>query len=107
MDGNRRVGETVLAGATGKQALAGLLAIFAEFERDILRERTRAGLAQALLNGRRLGRPATAAAHTAEIGKLYRTGIAKAEIARALNIGRTFVRRILTDAWVAYGRQHA
>jgi Resolvase, N terminal domain len=29
-----------------------LLAIFAEFEREILRERTRAGLAQARLNGK-------------------------------------------------------
>jgi DNA invertase Pin-like site-specific DNA recombinase len=31
--------------------MAGLLAIFAEFEREILRERTRVGLAQARLNG--------------------------------------------------------
>jgi DNA invertase Pin-like site-specific DNA recombinase len=33
------------------RAMAGLLAIFAEFEREILRERTRVGLAQARLNG--------------------------------------------------------
>src|SRR5512142_2254778 len=38
------------------RAMAGLLAIFAEFEREILRERTRAGVAQARLNGKRLGR---------------------------------------------------
>ena len=42
------------------RAMAGLLAIFAEFEREILRERTRAGLAQARQNGKRLGRPPTA-----------------------------------------------
>ena len=42
------------------RAMAGLLAIFAEFEREILRERTRAGLAQARQNGMKLGRPATA-----------------------------------------------
>jgi DNA invertase Pin-like site-specific DNA recombinase len=77
------------------RAMAGLLAIFAEFEREILRERTRAGLAHARQNGTRLGRPATAAVHAAEIRKLYRGGIAKAEIARRLNIGRTSVRRIL------------
>ena len=35
--------------------MAGLLAIFAEFEREILRERTRAGLAHARQNGQRLG----------------------------------------------------
>jgi putative DNA-invertase from lambdoid prophage Rac len=80
------------------RAMAGLLAIFAEFEREILRERTRAGLAQARLNGKRLGRPATAALHTAEIRKLHRAGIAKAEIARRLGVGRTSVRRILGDS---------
>jgi len=39
------------------RAMAGLLAIFAEFEREILRERTRAGLAHARQSGKRLGRP--------------------------------------------------
>ena len=77
------------------RAMAGLLAIFAEFEREILRERTRAGLAFARQSGKRLGRPATAAVHAAEIRKLYRTGISKSEIARRLRVGRTSVRRIL------------
>jgi DNA invertase Pin-like site-specific DNA recombinase len=77
------------------RAMAGLLAIFAEFEREILRERTRAGLAQARLNGKQLGRPLTAGLHAAEIRKLHRAGVAKAEIARRLQIGRTSVRRIL------------
>jgi putative DNA-invertase from lambdoid prophage Rac len=77
------------------RAMAGLLAVFAEFEREILRERTRAGLVQARLNGKRLGRPLTAGLHAAEIRKLHRAGVAKAEIARRLQIGRTSVRRIL------------
>jgi putative DNA-invertase from lambdoid prophage Rac len=77
------------------RAMAGLLAIFAEFEREILRERTRAGLAHARQNGKRLGRPITAGLKEAEIRKLDRTGVAKAEIARRLGIGRTSVRRIL------------
>ena len=46
------------------RARAGLLAVFAAFEREILGERTRAGLAHARENGKRLGRPATAALHT-------------------------------------------
>src|SRR6195256_2182041 len=79
------------------RAMAGLLAVFAEFERDILRERTRAGLAQARLNGKRLGRPETAGLQAAEIRKLYRAGASKSEIARRLEIGRTSVRRILAD----------
>lgn len=77
------------------RAMAAMLAVFAAFEREILQERTRAGLAHARQNGKRLGRPATAAAHTAEIRKLHRAGISKAEIARRLSIGRTSVRRIL------------
>jgi len=77
------------------RAMAGLLAIFAEFEREVLRERTRAGLAEARVNGKRLGRPETAARHAAEVRKLHRAGPSKSEIARRLQIGRTSVRRIL------------
>jgi DNA invertase Pin-like site-specific DNA recombinase len=77
------------------RAMAGLLAIFAEFEREILRERTRAGLAQARLNRKRLGRPMTAGLQAAEIRKLHRAGVSKSEVARRLQIGRTSVRRIL------------
>jgi putative DNA-invertase from lambdoid prophage Rac len=80
------------------RAMAGLLAVFAAFEREILGERTRAGLAHARQKGKRLGRPATAVAHSAEIRKLHRTGIAKAEIARRVGVGRTSVRRILADS---------
>src|ERR1700681_1850777 len=79
----------------GGRAMAGLLAVFAEFEREILRERVRAGLAQARQNGQRLGRPLTAALHADQIRKLSRAGVSKAEIARRLKIGRTSVRRIL------------
>jgi DNA invertase Pin-like site-specific DNA recombinase len=79
---------------TGR-AMAGLLAILAEFEREILRERVRAGLAHARQNGKRLGRPMTAGLQAAEIRKLHRAGVAKAEIARRLPVGRTSVRRIL------------
>ena len=77
------------------RAMAGLLAVFAEFEREVLRERVRAGLAHARANGKRLGRPLTAGLQTDQVRKLRRAGISKSEIARRLNIGRTSVRRIL------------
>jgi len=80
------------------RAMAGLLAVFAEFEREILRERVRAGLAHARQNGKRLGRPATAALHADRVRKLRRSGLSKSAIARRLNIGRTSVRRILATA---------
>ena len=78
------------------RAMAALLAVFAAFEREILQERVRAGLAHARQNGKKLGRPATAALHADQIRKFYRAGVTKAEIARRLLIGRTSVRRILT-----------
>jgi putative DNA-invertase from lambdoid prophage Rac len=77
------------------RAMAGLLAVFAEFEREILREGVRAGLAQARQNGQRLGRPVTAGLHADQVRKLHRAGVSKAAIARRLAIGRTSVRRIL------------
>ena len=80
------------------RAMAALLAVFSEFEREILRDRVRAGLAHARQNGKRLGRPLTAALHADQVRKLFRGGISKSEIARQLNIGRTSVRRILAPA---------
>ena len=77
------------------RAMAALLSVFAEFEREILGERVRAGLANARQNGKQLGRPATAAIHADKVRKLRRSGLSKSEIARRLNIGRTSVRRIL------------
>jgi len=79
------------------RAMAGLLAVFAEFEREILRERVRAGLAHARQNGKRLGRPETAARHAVEILDLHDAGVSKSEIARRLQVGRISVRRILTS----------
>lgn len=81
---------------TGR-AMAGLLSVFAEFEHEILRERIRAGIAEARLKGKRFGRPLTAAKKADQIRNLYRAGVSKAEIARRLNIGRTSVRRILAS----------
>jgi DNA invertase Pin-like site-specific DNA recombinase len=77
------------------RAMAALLSVFAGFEREILGERVRAGLAHARQNGQRLGRPATAAQHAGEVQKLSRSGLSKSEIARRLHIGRTSVHRIL------------
>src|SRR6266567_9640990 len=77
------------------RAMAGLLAVFAEFEREILRERVRAGLAHARLNGKRLGRPPSVVHKAVKARKLYRQGISKSAIARRLQISRTSVRRLL------------
>jgi hypothetical protein len=79
--------------------MAGLLSVFAEFERDIMRERVRvrAGLAHARLQGKRLGRPPTAAGKAGTVRDLFLAGISKSEITRRLKIGRISVRRLLEE----------
>jgi DNA invertase Pin-like site-specific DNA recombinase len=80
---------------TGR-ALAGMLAVFAEFEREILSERVKAGIAQARSKGKTLGRPVSVANKAAEVRSLYRKDkLTKSEIARNLGISRTSVRRFL------------
>lgn len=81
---------------TGR-AMAGLLAVFAEFEREILRERVRAGLAHARRTGKRLGRPPLVAHKAAEARKLFGRGLSKSEIARRLDISRSSVRRLVRN----------
>jgi putative DNA-invertase from lambdoid prophage Rac len=77
------------------RAMAGMLAIFAEFEREILRERVKAGIAQARKEGRPHGRPRTASLQANEVRRLKAERTSHSEIARQLGIGRTSVRRIL------------
>jgi len=79
---------------TGR-AMAGMLAVFAEFEREILRERVRAGIAQARKEGRPHGRPRTASLKRDEVLRLKAERVSHSEIARRLRLGRTSVRRIL------------
>jgi len=77
------------------RALAGMLGIFAEFERDILRERVRAGMENARTKGVVLGRPATAQAQAVQIHQLLATGMSKKARARKLGIGRASIYRAL------------
>jgi DNA invertase Pin-like site-specific DNA recombinase len=74
-----------------------LLAVFAESERDILRERVKAGIAQARAEGKPHGRPRTASLLEHQLNEMHEAGMSKSEIARRLSIGRTSVRRILAD----------
>jgi putative DNA-invertase from lambdoid prophage Rac len=77
------------------RALAGMLAVFAEFERDILRDRVKAGIAQARKEGKPHGRPPSAALHIQTIHELFGKGVSKREIAKRFGISRTSVRGLL------------
>ena len=83
-----------LTTSTGR-AMAGMLAVFAEFERGILRERVKAGIVEARRRGKRHGRPMTVAHRANEVRQLHAEGLSKSAIARQLGISRTSVRRFL------------
>lgn len=79
---------------TGR-ALAGMLAVFAEFERDLLKERITAGITQAKREGKHCGRPASVKAKSKIIVTRYHKKESLSEIARSEGISRSSVRRIL------------
>jgi len=64
-----------------------LISAFAEFERDCIRERVRAGLRAARAKGKRLGRPRVIV-DAAQIASLRRQGASWAAIANKLGIGK-------------------
>lgn len=81
--------------ATGKLMLT-LLGGVAEFEREIMLERQREGIAKAKAAGKYKGRAPTAMAKADDVLKLHREGIGGTEIAKRVGIGRSSVYRILS-----------
>jgi len=59
-----------------------VISAFAEFERDLIRERVRAGLDRARAEGTRLGRPAVTPVAVKEIRKMRRSGMSVRMIAK-------------------------
>jgi DNA invertase Pin-like site-specific DNA recombinase len=80
--------------ASGR-AMAGMLSTFAEFERDIICERVKAGIANAREKGKIHGRPKTASLKTSEIKKLKEQGLNNSQIAKKLKISRASVINLL------------
>ncbi len=81
--------------APSGRAMTGLLSVFAEFEREIIRERVKARIAQAREKGKPHGRLQTAATKSAEVKKLKKKGWNNSQIARELKISRASVIGIL------------
>ena len=77
------------------RAFLQMAGVFAEFEREIIRERVHAGLARARAKGKKLGRPTTVTGTTEQrIRKLLAAGTGKLKIARELGIGVSTVQRV-------------
>lgn len=79
---------------TGKLTLT-VLAGMAEFERDLMLERQRAGIAAAKAAGKYKGRAPTARAKASDVSALWHQGVGPTDIARRLGIGRASVYRML------------
>lgn len=79
---------------TGRLML-NVLGSVAQFEREIMLERQREGIAKAKAAGKYKGRAPTAKAKTAQVAELAAQDVSLSEIARRLGIGKASVHRIL------------
>lgn len=79
---------------TGRLML-NVLGSVAQFEREIMLERQREGIAKAKAAGKYKGRAPTARAKTVQVAEMAANGISLSEIARRLDIGKASVHRIL------------
>ena len=83
--------------ATGELVI-NLIGAIAQFERKMMLERQREGIAKAKAEGKYKGRTPTARAKTVEVLALKAKGIGPSAIARELEISRSSVYRILRAA---------
>ena len=79
---------------TGKLMLT-ILGSIAEFERGIMLERQREGIAKAKADGKYKGRKPTARSKAEDVLRLHSEGVGASEIAKRTGIGRASVYRIL------------
>lgn len=85
------LGDVDLTSTAGK-AVLGILATVAEMERDLLVERTQAGLARAKAEGKQLGRPSKTSEEAKEaIRKRLEAGDTVSQVARDFEISRASV----------------
>jgi DNA invertase Pin-like site-specific DNA recombinase len=91
---NDSIDTTTAAG----RAMFGMLAVFAEFERSIIQERTRSGLEAARRRGKVGGRPTLDAKTKKHIITLFNAGESAVDIAKEYGIGRSTVYKVLKEA---------
>lgn len=78
---------------TGR-AMLGMCSVFAELEREIIKERIHAGLNRARAKGKTLGRKPVDASVEKQILGLLNKGMGKLKIARTLEVGVSTVQRV-------------
>jgi DNA invertase Pin-like site-specific DNA recombinase len=76
------------------KAMFQMMGVFAEFERAIIVERVKAGLARARAQGKRLGRPTLAPAIEQRIRERLAAGMGILRVAKTVGVGVSAVQRI-------------
>jgi DNA invertase Pin-like site-specific DNA recombinase len=79
------------------KAMFQMMGVFAEFERAMIVERVKAGLARARSQGKRIGRPSIAPAKAAAVCKLLGEGTGIIKTARLAGVGVSAVQRLRNE----------
>jgi putative DNA-invertase from lambdoid prophage Rac len=88
------LGGVDLTSPAGKMTMA-VIAAVAEFERDLLVERTQAGLSRAKAQGKKLGRPATLTVQQQELVRVRRKeGASLGVLADEFGVSRSAIQRL-------------
>lgn len=88
------LGGVDLTSAAGKMTMA-VIAAVAEFERDLVVERTQAGLARAKAQGKRLGRPNSLTTEQQDVIRVRRSkGDSLGTLAKEFSVSRSAIQRI-------------
>lgn len=88
------LGGVDLTSPAGKMTMA-VIAAVAEFERDLLVERTQAGLSRAKAHGKKLGRPCTLTMEQKElVRQRLKVGASLSVLAKELGVSRSAIQRV-------------
>ncbi len=95
----RSMNENIDTSSPGGRLIFHIMAALAEFERNLISERTRAGLEAARARGSKLGRrPRLSPSEVRKAKKMIGNGAALREVARFLNVDPRTLRRSVTIA---------
>lgn len=94
----RSLTESIDTGSASGRMILSVFGALAEFERELIRERTAAGLDAARSRGAKLGRPASLTGdQLAQARTLVTAGHRVPEVARTLGVGRSTLYRALSE----------
>lgn|SRR5210317_689550 len=81
----------------GGKAMFQMMGVFAEFERSMISERVKSGLARAKSNGKTLGRPKVSGEVEEQILALREQGLGILKIGKELGVGTSTVQRVISQ----------